>query len=67
MSNVKICDKCNKILKCSPSVKIWIDFHYLGTADYELCEECKQKLIKWLTDNKEDITNDSTRQSTKTT
>ena len=30
------------------AVKIWIDFHYNGTADYELCEDCKQKLIKWL-------------------
>lgn len=49
MSQARICDKCNKILKCRPSVKIlWIDFHYNGTADYELCEECKQKLIKWL-------------------
>jgi hypothetical protein len=48
MSKATICDKCNKILKCSPSVKICIDFHYNGTADYELCEECKQKLIKWL-------------------
>jgi hypothetical protein len=48
MSQARICDKCNKILKCTPSVKIWIDFHYNGTADYELCEECKQKLLKWL-------------------
>lgn len=53
MSQARICDKCNKILKCSPSVKIWIDFYYNGTADYELCEECKQKLLKWLENDKE--------------
>ena len=33
---------------CNPSVKIKIDFHYNGTSEYELCEECKLKLIKWL-------------------
>ena len=53
MSQARICDKCNKILKCSPSVKIWVDFHYNGAADYELCEECKQKLLEWLYNNKE--------------
>lgn len=48
MSNVKICDRCKKILGCSPSVKIWMDFYSNGTADYELCEECKHTLIAWM-------------------
>jgi hypothetical protein len=48
MSKATICDKCTKILKCAPSAKIWIDFYYNGTANYELCENCKQKLLKWL-------------------
>lgn len=48
MSNVKICDRCKKILDYSPSVKIWMDFYYNGTADYELCEECKHRLIAWM-------------------
>lgn len=48
MSQTRVCDKCHKVLMYSPSVKIEIDFHYNGTAEYELCEECKLKLIKWL-------------------
>lgn len=48
MSKATICDKCNKILKYSPSAKIWIDFHYNGAADYELCEDCKRKLLTWI-------------------
>ena len=52
MSTARICDKCKKILDCSPSVKIWIDFYYNGTADYELCEDCKVKLLKWLQERK---------------
>jgi hypothetical protein len=48
MGQATVCDKCNKMLKCAPSVKIWIDFHYNGTADFELCEECKKKLLAWL-------------------
>ena len=59
MSQARICDKCNKILKCLPSVKIWIDFHYNGSADYELCEECKGKLIKWLGENQHDSHRDN--------
>lgn len=52
MSTARICDKCKKILDCCPSVKIWIDFYYNGTADYELCEDCKIKLLKWLEERK---------------
>lgn len=54
MGKATICDKCKKVLKYAPSVKIWVDFNYNGTADYELCEDCKQKLLKWLdeSDNK---------------
>ncbi len=48
MGKAIICDKCSKVLKCNPSVKIQIDFHYNGTADYELGEDCKLKLLKWL-------------------
>lgn len=48
MSKAQICDKCNKILKCCPSVKIEIDFGYHGIQKYELCEDCKLKLLKWL-------------------
>lgn len=48
MSKAIICDKCKRILICNPSVKIEVDFHYNGTVNYELCEECKQKLLKWL-------------------
>ena len=48
MSQARVCDKCHKVLMCNPSVKIEIDFHYNETAEYELCEECKLKLIKWL-------------------
>ena len=63
MSQARICDKCNRILKCSPSVKIWIDFHYNGTADYELCEECKQKLLTWLNSDFVESVHISTAQS----
>jgi hypothetical protein len=48
MSNVRICDKCKRILACNPSAKIEVDFYYNGTMKYELCEECKQKLLSWL-------------------
>lgn len=48
MSSVTICDKCKKILDYKPSVKIWMDFHYNGAIDYELCEECKHRLIAWM-------------------
>lgn len=48
MSKATICDKCKRILVCNPSAKIEVDFHYNGTMKYELCEECKQKLLKWL-------------------
>ena len=51
MSKATICDKCQKILKCRPSAKIWIDFSYNGEVEYELCEECKQQLHQWLTGN----------------
>lgn len=48
MSQVRVCDKCNKVLKCAPSVKISVDFHYDCIIEYELCEECKFKLVKWM-------------------
>lgn len=48
MATVRICDKCKEILHCSPSAKIQVDFHYNGTMNYELCEECKQKLLSWI-------------------
>jgi RNase P subunit RPR2 len=48
MSKATICDKCRKILRWVPSVRIAIDFPYNGTAKYELCEDCKEKLLVWL-------------------
>jgi RNase P subunit RPR2 len=48
MSKATICDKCKRILVCTPSAKIEVDFHYNGLINYELCEECKQKLLEWL-------------------
>lgn len=50
MSKATICDKCRKILRCAPSAKIEIDFYYNGTAKYELCEDCKKKLLAWLSE-----------------
>ena len=50
MSKATICDKCRKILRCAPSVRIEIDFHYNGTVKYELCEDCKKKLLAWLSE-----------------
>lgn len=50
MSTTRICDKCKKILVCAPSAKIKIDFGYYGTQDYDLCEDCKKILVRWLTE-----------------
>ena len=48
MSRARICDGCNKVLKCDPSAEIKVDFGYNGTAEYELCEDCKVKLLQWM-------------------
>ena len=48
MSKATICDKCKKVLECSPSAKIEIDFGYYGTQKYELCEKCKVALIDFI-------------------
>ena len=50
MSTTRICDKCKKILVCTPSAKIKVDFGYNGTQDYDLCEDCKKILVRWLTE-----------------
>ena len=49
MSTSRICDKCKKVLICTPSAKIMVDYGYYGTQHYELCEECKKILVHWLT------------------
>lgn len=53
MSKATICDRCKKILDCSPSAKIAIDFYYNGWQEFELCEDCKIKLVKFIAENKE--------------
>lgn len=52
MSKATVCDRCKKILKCSPSAKIEIDFYYHGWQHFELCEECKKKLVEFLGEQK---------------
>jgi RNase P subunit RPR2 len=56
MSQARICDKCKKVLVCNPSAKIEIDFGYYGEQHYELCEDCKKILVRWLTERKNDGT-----------
>lgn len=53
MSQARICDRCKKVLDCNPSAKIEVDFGYYGTQHYELCEECKQKLVLWISERKQ--------------
>ena len=48
MSLATICDKCRKILRWAPSVRIDVYFYNNGTTKYELCEDCKKKLLAWL-------------------
>jgi hypothetical protein len=56
MSTIKVCDKCGiKITsKKDFSANIWIldPQHGKTTPDYELCEDCKVKLLKWLQEHK---------------
>ena len=52
MSQARICDKCEKILVCNPSAKIEVDFGYYGNEHFELCEDCKKILVRWLTERK---------------
>lgn len=49
MSKATICDRCGKVLNCSPSAKVEVEFHYQGVQYYELCEECKNYLVRWIT------------------
>lgn len=51
MSTARICDKCKKVLICTPSAKIEVDFGYYGTQHYDLCEDCKKILVRWLTES----------------
>ena len=48
MAKATICDKCGKILKYASDCKIEIYTHPYGNQYYELCEECKDKVVKWL-------------------
>ena len=50
MAQAHICDKCGKILKFASDCKIKIYVHPYGDNEYELCNECKEKLKKWLGD-----------------
>lgn len=54
MSKARVCDRCKKVLVCNPSVKIEVDFGYYGTQHYDLCEDCKKILVRWLTERRAD-------------
>lgn len=53
MSKATICDRCKKVLECNPSAKIEIDCGYYGTMKYDLCEDCKKVLVRWLIERKQ--------------
>lgn len=52
MSTIKVCDKCGIKISSKKgfSAQIWIlNPHYVQTApEYELCEDCKVKLLEWI-------------------
>lgn len=50
MSKARICDRCKKVLECTPSAKIEVDHGYYGILYYHLCEDCKKILVRWLTE-----------------
>lgn len=52
MSKARICDRCKKVLVCNPSAKIEVDCGYYGTMEFELCEDCKKVLVRWLIERK---------------
>lgn len=54
MSKARICDRCKKVLDCTPSAEIKVDFGYYGTHHYELCEDCKKILVCWLIEGEND-------------
>ena len=47
MAQVRVCDKCSKVMRYAPDTKIKIYVHPYGDMEYELCSECTKKLQKW--------------------
>ena len=48
MGHARICDKCERVLKCAPDTKIKIYVHPYGDMEYELCPKCTAELQAWL-------------------
>lgn len=48
MGQVRICDKCKKVLKFTPDTEIKIYVHPFGDVNYELCAKCSTELREWL-------------------
>lgn len=53
MAKATICDKCGSVLKYACDCKVTIYTHPYGDTTYELCNECKNELLKWLNCNNE--------------
>lgn len=48
MGHARICDKCRRVLECTPDAKIKIYVHHFGDINYELCTRCTAELRTWL-------------------
>lgn len=52
MAQVRICDKCKRVLQYAPDTKIKIYVHPYENIEYELCSKCTKELKDWLSSEK---------------